>query len=192
MTRDELIAFEKDMAVAFGRGEIKSPLHLAGGNEDELIAIFERIRPEDWICCSWRSHLHALLKGVPPEEVKAAILRGRSIALCFPQYKMISSAIVGGNCSLAVGLALGARRRGSDERVWCFIGDMTAKSGIAREAMDFAAGHCLPVRFVVEDNGLSVCTDTRAAWGMDEGETFQTYRYQLGYPHVGIGKFVRF
>jgi putative effector of murein hydrolase len=32
-------------------------------------------------------------------------MAGRSIALCFPEYRMISSAIVGGICPIAMGIA---------------------------------------------------------------------------------------
>lgn len=196
MTRDELIAFEKDMAAAFERGEIRSPLHLAGGNEDELIGIFKSIEPQDWICCSWRSHYHALLKGVPPDEVKAAILRGRSIALCFPAYRMLSSAIVGGNASIAVGIAMAIKRKHLDDHVWCFIGDMTLMTGIVHESLSYACAQDLPVTFVLEDNGKSVSTNTREAWGKrgikDLGRLVTAYQYELTWPHVGIGKFVRF
>ena len=34
----------------------------------------EQYRPGDWVCSAWRSHYHALLAGIPPAEVKAAIL----------------------------------------------------------------------------------------------------------------------
>ena len=33
MTAEELIAFEKDIAECFNRGEIRAPIHLDGGNE---------------------------------------------------------------------------------------------------------------------------------------------------------------
>src|SRR2546422_5092538 len=35
---------------------------------------------------------------------------------CFPEYRVVSSAIVGGIVSLAVGLALGIKRRGESAR----------------------------------------------------------------------------
>ena len=105
MTREELIAFEDEMAALFNAGQIKAPLHLVGGNENALIDIFKNIRPQDHIFCSWRSHYHALLKGVPRELVKQRILEGRSIALCFKEYRMLSSAIVGGICPIATGVA---------------------------------------------------------------------------------------
>ncbi len=195
MTREDLIAFEDGMAARFNAGEIKAPLHLAGGNEDALIAIFAEIKPEDWILCGWRSHYHALLKGMRPTVLRDKILEGRSIAICSREHKILSSAIVGGICPIAVGLAWAIKRRGGKERVWCFVGDMTAESGIFHEADKYANGHDLPVTWVVEDNGLSVCSDTHETWGYG-GPLFNVrtvnYDYTLTRPHVGTGKFVSF
>ncbi len=106
MTAEELIQFENDIAQLFNEAKIRAPVHLYSGNEAEIIEIFREVRPEDWVCCSWRSHYQCLLKGVPPEKVKAEILAGRSISLCFPEYQVVSSAIVGGIRPIAVGIAL--------------------------------------------------------------------------------------
>lgn len=193
MTRDDLIAFEEALAKDFEAGKIAAPLHLAGGNEDALIEIFRGIRPDDYVLGSWRSHYHALLKGVPPDELRAAIHAGRSIALCFPKQRVLCSAIVGGICPIAVGLAWAIKRRGEDRMVHAFIGDMTAMSGVFHESLRYACGHDLPIKWYIEDNGLSVCTDTVQAWGLNVGGgNVSSYRYLLTRPHVGIGKFVSF
>lgn len=198
MTREDLIAFEEDIAAEFNAGHIRAPVHLSAGNEAQLIEIFSEVRPEDWICCSWRSHYHCLLKGVPPAELKAAIMAGRSISLCFPAQRVISSAIAGGNCPIAVGLAMGEKRRGSTARVWCFVGDMTAQMGIFQECVKYAAGHMLNMVFVVENNGLSVCTPTAQTWGisspaMEDGALMmKAYRYESHWPHAGAGTRVQF
>lgn len=196
MTVEKLIAFEKEIAADFEAGLIKAPVHLAGGNERHLISIFRySVKKDDWVCCAWRSHLHCLLKGVPPDELKAAIHKGRSIALCFPEHRIISSAIVGGIAPIAMGIAWAIKRQGGKERVWCFLGDMTARSGIVHETMTYADNHGLPISFILEDNGMSVLTDTNDAWGGREEENDLMdggYRYKMTVPHVGIGKFVKF
>lgn len=193
LTKSDLIAFEEECAADFNAGRIKSPVHLAGGNEDELLDIFAGIRSGDWVLAAWRSHYHALLKGVPREEVKAAIHAGRSIGLCFPQQRVLCSAIVGGICPIAVGIAWAIKRRKGDETVHAFIGDMTAESGIYYESAKYAARHRLPVHWVIEDNGKSVCTDTQAVWGQHSLVSDLTrYRYELDKPHVGTGSWVSF
>lgn len=188
----ELIDFENEMAAAFERGEIKAPLHLSKGNEQQLIDIFKNIGPNDWVCGSWRSHYHCLLRGVPREELKDAILDGRSIGLCFPKQKVICSAIVGGIMPIALGIAWAIKREGGNNRVWCFIGDMTERSGIAAECFSYARGHKLPIEWIVEDNGKSVCTDTQFVWGNNESPHTQGYHYFLQVPHVGTGRWVSF
>lgn len=198
MTRDELIAFEADIAAEFNAGRIRAPVHLSDGNEAQLIEIFQEVRPEDWVCCSWRSHYHCLLKGVPPLELKAAIMAGRSIALCFPRQRVISSAIAGGICPIAVGLAMGEKARQSMGRVWCFVGDMTARMGIFNECVRYAAGHMLNMAFVIENNGVSVCSPTDPVWGatspaMEDGAVMmKAYSYESRYPHAGAGVRVQF
>lgn len=195
ITKAELIAFEADIAAEFNTGKIRAPIHLSGGNEDALIAIFKSVQPGDWVCTTWRSHYHCLLKGVPPAEIKAAIMAGRSITLCFPEYRVISSAIVGGIVPIALGLAWSVKRNQTNERIWCFVGDMTGCSGIFDECSRYAAGHGLPLRIVVENNGLSVCTPTETAWGQPDDWRVRnlSYDYKLHpWPHAGTGKRIEF
>ena len=193
-TPEKLIAFEDDIAAEFAKGNIKAPIHLGGGNERDLINIFKEIDIEDdWVLAGWRSHYHCLLKGVPPKKLKAAIMAGRSVSLCFPEHKIICSGIVGGVAPIAAGIAFAMRGPRNYDTVHVFLGDMTAKSGIVHEAMSYAAGHDLPIQWYIEDNGISVCTDTQASWGAARDyPSVETYDYTLTRPHSGIGKWIRF
>lgn len=199
MTKEELIAFEEDIAELFNSGKIRAPVHLYSGNEEQIIAVFKHIRPQDWVFCSWRSHYQCLLKGVPRERVREEILAGRSISLCFADYRIFSSAIVGGILPIAVGAAMSIKRRGEDAKVYCFMGEMTAETGAAHEALKYSRNHQLPIHFVVEDNGKSVCTDTREVWGQAQlsfegvqNEYITYYKYETKYPHAGAGIRVQF
>lgn len=196
---EELIEFETRLAERFNAGEIRYPVHLSDGSEEPLIEIFSKIKKNDWVFASWRSHYQCLLKGVPPDELEAAVLNGRSIALCFPEYNLFSSAIVGGQISIATGVAMGLKRSLSDAWVWCFLGDMTSETGVAQSAVRYAFNHQLPITFVIEDNGISVCTETREVWGtqllryQDNPYPNQiSYTYKSKYPHAGAGKRVQF
>lgn len=192
MTADDLLAFEAEVARRFEAGEIHAPVHLSGGNEERLIQVFESVGPDDWVFCSYRNHWHALLKGVPREAVMSAILAGRSMTMCFPEHRFFSSAIVTGHVPIAVGVACGLKRSDSDARVWCFVGDMAAETGIFHEAVKYAEGHGLPIQFVIEDNGLSAHSPTAACWGRGDGNCVESYRYELPWPHVNTGKWVNF
>ena len=192
----ELIAFEKDIAEIYNTGAIRAPVHLAGGNEKPLIELFKDIEEIDWICGAWRFHYHCLLKGVPPERLKADILAGKSITLCYPEYRVITSAIAGGIIPIALGLAWSMRNRGMLGKVWCFVGDMTMYMGAFAEASRYAFGNGLPIKFVVEDNGRSVSTPTHGVWGepllLPDQNPILGYVYQLPWPHSGSGTWVNF
>lgn len=198
-TKESLIAFSKRVEAAFLAKEIRAPVHMCGGNEDALISVFQEFRTGiDWCFSNWRSMYHALLAGIPEEEVFQMILEGRSMYLMSRDRRFMASSIVGGILPIACGIAMGIKRLGGlTERCWVFVGDMTARTGIFHEFREYCGRHNLPVRIVVEDNGLSTDTDTKATWGDDqhEAETWVPtirYTYKRQYPHVGVGKHVSF
>lgn len=213
LTEEELINFEDDIANSFNNKEIRAPIHLYFGNEKQMLEIFKDVQPNDWVVCSWRSHYQCLLKGMDPKKVKADILDGRSIEMCNAEHKVFSSAIVGGNIPIALGLAIDIARKGTGEKVWCFIGDMTSSLGVFHEALQYASNNNLPIVFVIEDNGVSVCTDTKYSWGskylpyfpyqdlekIENGEISKStwlwyYKYDLNqkYNHAGTGTRIEF
>jgi len=203
LTAQDLISFEEEVAECFNSGKIRAPIHLYNGNEDKIIKIFEKVNKEDYIFCSWRSHYQCLLKGVPRETLKKDILAGKSITLCYPEYNIFSSAIVTGSIPIANGRALAEKHKGSDSHVWCFVGDMSSETGSFHENLKYSVNHDLPITWVVEDNGKSVCTDTRKTWNTDnlsyeEFDLLQSrekviyYKYETKYPHAGAGKRIQF
>ena len=74
MKEIDLINFEDNIATLFNDAKIKAPIHLYSGNEEFLIKFFKKIKKNDWVLCSWRSHYQCLLKGVPPRDVKNEIM----------------------------------------------------------------------------------------------------------------------
>ena len=195
----ELVQFEQRVANAFNAGLIRAPVHLYSGNENKILEIFETINEEDWVLCSWRSHYQCLLKGVPEEELFNEILDGRSISLCFPDHKILCSAMVGGILPIATGIAFGIKNRNMAHRVHCFLGDMTSETGIAHECIKYSCAHDLPIRFIIENDGKSVCTNTLEAWGLQHltysnaaGSNIEYYEYVNTYPHSGAGVRVQF
>ena len=198
LTKKQLVDFETDVANCFNNAMIKAPIHLYDGNEEQMIDIFKCVEPEDWVFCSWRSHYQCLLKGVPQKQLKQDILAGKSITLCYPEYKIYSSAIVTGNIPIATGTALDIKRKGGTNHVWCFVGDMTSETGTFFENWKYAVNHDLPITYVIENNGKSVCTETSKVWNTNElyfaKETRKIiyYEYQTKYPHAGAGQRIQF
>jgi len=199
LLKKKLIDFETKIANLFNNKKIKAPIHLYFGNEKNIIKIFKKIKKDDWVLCSWRSHYQCLLKGVQEKKLEKSILKGNSIALTFPEYKILSSAIVGGNLPISTGIALALKMKKSKNKVFCFIGDMTSETGIAHECIKFSENFNLPIVFIVEDNNLSVCTETRRAWGNKKivyenrnSKFVKYYKYKNKYPHAGSGKRIQF
>lgn len=208
MNYEQIVDFEKDIQNCYEDGEIRGPIHLRDGNEQQLIDIFKNVKNGDYVFSTWANHIHALLKGVPPEAVKNRILESQSMAMNFPQHRFFTSAIVAGIPPIAIGTALSLKRSGSEDKVWCFVGDMAFRTGICHESIMYAISHDLPITFVVEDNGKSVGTPTQDSWGevkLDKLLEFYNsligkessadiiyYQYLLSYPHSGTGTFVSF
>ena len=190
-----LIQFERKMADHWESGRVRGPIHLSGGNEKELIEIFRRIKKSDWVFSTWRSHYHALLKGIDPLWIENEILEGRSITLVNKDEKFYASAIVGAIIPIATGVALANKRDGKDDVVWCFIGDMAFETGGFYEMHKYAQRYNLPIRFVVEDNGVSTNTPTEETWNGIKREIPNDviwYEYKKEWPHYGTGKWIVF
>ena len=193
-TKDSLIAFENLIVSHWENAKIRGPIHLSDGNEDSLIEIFKRIKTSDWAFSTWRSHYHALLKGLDPAWIEQEVLAGKSISICNVDEKFYSSAIVGGTLSIALGVATQLKRANSGDKVWCFIGDMSFESGIFYEVHKYARNFDLPLYFVVEDNGVSTYTPTDATWNVVRPlpNDVVRYTYKSKYPHYGSGKWIAF
>jgi pyruvate dehydrogenase E1 component alpha subunit len=191
---DDLIGFERKIADHWESGRIRGPVHLSGGNEKPLIEIFKRIKPNDWVFSTWRSHYHCLLKGISSDWLENEILDGRSITIVNKDEKFYSSAIVGAIIPIAVGVAMSNKRKGIDEKVWCFIGDMTFETGTFMENYKYVKNFNLPIKFIVEDNKVSTNTPTIETWGKKSEipDDIIWYEYDKVWPHYGTGKWVIF
>jgi len=91
---------------------------------------------------------------------------------------------------MAVGVAAATKRQRKNEMVHCFLGDMAATTGAFHEAYQYAMGFRLPIKFYVEDNGLSCDTPTQECWGDSEPWPSKRdgYRYTRKHSHAGTGK----
>lgn len=197
ITAQQISDFESDIAAEYAAGKIPFPVHLRSGREEQLIRIFEKyeIGPDDYLFAQWDSHDYALLKGVDPAELKAAIMRGESIALQFPAHRMFCSGIVGSLTGVAAGCAWALKRQGSKARVFCAVGDMTAETGDFYLAAKYAHNFDLPVWWIVTDNGYSVLTKTNDAWGKITELCFDRiirFQYENSWPHSGLKERVQF
>lgn len=213
MNKEQLIEFENKVAAKFNNAEIRSPVHLYHGNEEQMLKVFADIDiKNDWVCCTWRNHYQCLLKGVPEDLLMEKIVSGKSMVMNLPEYKIVCSSIVGGIPSIAVGIAQSIKLNKENSRVWCWVGDMSAETGAFHEAYKYAVNFNLPITFIVENNGLSVTSPTEEVWGRKfpwyiplyrqkdvgdlldyQGAHLICYSYKNEkYPHAGAGVRVSF
>jgi pyruvate dehydrogenase E1 component alpha subunit len=193
-SKNDLINFEELIVDHWSNAKIRGPIHLSNGNEEQLIEIFSRIKTSDWVFSTWRSHYHALLKEVCSVWIEEEILKGKSITLCNMDEKLYSSAIVGGTLSIALGVAMGIKANGGEDKVFVFVGDMSFESGIFYEVHKYAKNFDLPIVFVVEDNDVSTYTPTEATWNTKREVPSDViyYTYKSKFPHYGTGKWIAF
>ena len=185
-----LIEFEKRIVDLFEDAKIPYPIHLSGGNERQLIDIFQEIHQGDYIFATHRNHYHYLLAGGNPDHLERMILNGKSMHVYDNELNFFTSAIVAGCPGLAAGVAMGLKQQNSRKRVWCFIGDGAEDEGHFYEAVRYVDGHDLPCTFIIEDNDRSVETPKNRRYGhssLQWPDCVRRYHYTPTYPHVGTG-----
>ena len=188
-TAEELISFEDEIGDLYLANKLPFLFHLSGGNEKELISIFEKIDEKDYVISNHRNHYHALLHGIPPEAVKSRILNGQSMFIYDRRRNFFCSAIIGGTPAIAAGIAWALKRKGSKQKVWCFVGDGTEDNGHLYEAIRYVDGWNLPCTFIIENNDRSVEASNSERWGKAADYEWDSpsvikYKYEITYPHA--------
>lgn len=201
MDKKYLIKCSTEIKDMWEQGLIKCPIHLCGGNEEQLINIFDNIKYSDYVISTHRNMYHYLLKGGNFDVYKQKILsrdNAGSMALNEPTINFYSTGIVGGGCAVACGIAVALKRKNSTSRVICFVGDGATDTGHFHEAIRYSISFDLPILFIVENNDRSVESTNNDRWGTGGnshfyyGDKLICYDYVPTYPHVGSGKFVHF
>jgi hypothetical protein len=192
-TPEELRAFVDKMAKHHDAGHLPFAVHLPGGNEEQLIEIFSSIHQGDYVLSTHRNWYHALLHGLPPDKVEEKILNARSMFMFDRKRNFFVSAIIGGQVAIAAGIAWALKRKGSDQKVWCFLGDGTEDTGHFAEAVRYVDGFNLPCIFVIEDDGMAVESPKELRWGTSKDIDWPScvirYHYKKSRPHIRTGNF---
>jgi acetoin:2,6-dichlorophenolindophenol oxidoreductase subunit alpha len=147
-------------------------IHLSIGGEGVAAAVCCQLRDDDGVYSGHRAHGHAIAKGAPLERVMAELM-GRADGLCqgvggsmhlvdVEHGLLGATGVVGGNLPLALGNALAARIKGSDQVTVVFFGDGAVQAGHFNESVNLAALWELPVIFVCENNGFAEFTPRSA------------------------------
>jgi TPP-dependent pyruvate/acetoin dehydrogenase alpha subunit len=147
------------------------------GQEASAVGVIRALGPEDLILTNHRSAGHLLARGADPGRVLAEIMgrsggycKGKSGSLHISVKELgvvLTSTIVGGELSLAPGVALSQSVLGRNGIVTVFFGDGAACEGIFHEALNLASVWNLPILFVCENNQWQAFVHRRETMGAE-------------------------
>jgi TPP-dependent pyruvate/acetoin dehydrogenase alpha subunit len=159
---------EEAVKQLFQEGKIGGSTHLCIGQEAVAAGVIGQLRPSDYISSTHRGHGHMLAKGGELKPMLAEVL-GKSTGYCKGKGGSMhiasleignlgANGIVGGGLPIAVGAALSAKLRATDQISVVAFGDGAANGGNAHESMNLAALWELPALFLFENNHYAVST----------------------------------
>jgi TPP-dependent pyruvate/acetoin dehydrogenase alpha subunit len=160
--------FEERLIELYPFDKIQSPVHLSIGQEAVAVGVCESLRHEDLLSTTYRGHAFYMAKGGRLPELMAELYgrangisggKAGSMHLAAPDVGMMgASAVVASTIPHAVGSALAARLRKTDQLSVVVFGDGATEQGVYHESLNFAALRQLPVLFICENNQLAVHT----------------------------------
>ncbi len=167
--------FEDKCAEMYYRGKMFGFVHLYNGQEAVSTGVIHgAMRPgEDFVCSTYRDHVHALSAGVPAKEVMAELFgkatgcskgRGGSMHMFSAEHRLLGGyAFVAEGIPVASGAAFQSKYRrevmgdaSADQVTACFFGDGACNNGQFFETLNMAALWKLPILFVVENNKWAI------------------------------------
>jgi len=160
--------FEERCAEMYALQKIGGFCHLGIGQEAVSVGAISALRPDDYIFCSYREHVHALVKGADPRQVMAELFgretglshgKGGSMHLFDEEIGLLGGhAIVGSHLPLATGVAFAMKYLGRDQVTLCFFGEAAVNIGAFHESLNMAALWKLPVVYICENNRYGMGT----------------------------------
>ncbi|WP_088242960.1 pyruvate dehydrogenase (acetyl-transferring) E1 component subunit alpha [Calothrix rhizosoleniae] len=167
--------FEDKCAEMYYRGKMFGFVHLYNGQEAVSSGIVRgAMRPgEDFVCSTYRDHVHALSAGVPAKEVMSELFgkatgcskgRGGSMHMFSAKHRLLGGyAFVAEGIPVAAGAAFQSKYRRevlgdetADQVTAAFFGDGACNNGQFFETLNMAALWKLPIIFVVENNKWAI------------------------------------
>jgi pyruvate dehydrogenase E1 component alpha subunit len=134
----------------------------AVGQEASAVGVVAALSADDLILTNHRSAGHLLARGADPGRLLAEAMgrrdgycKGKSGSLHVSAKELgvlLTSTIVGGELSLATGVALSQKMLKKPGVVVCFFGDGAACEGIFHESLNLASVWQLPILYVCENN----------------------------------------
>nr|YP_009392696.1 pyruvate dehydrogenase E1 component alpha subunit [Bostrychia tenella]ARW61258.1 pyruvate dehydrogenase E1 component alpha subunit [Bostrychia tenella] len=166
-------SFEDMCAQMYYRGKMFGFVHLYNGQEAVSTGVIKALTSRDYVCSTYRDHVHALSKGVPSKYIMAELFgketgcsrgRGGSMHIFSSQHNFLGGfAFIGEGIPIAIGAAFQSiykkqimKHDGILSVTACFFGDGTTNNGQFFECLNMAVLWKLPVIFVVENNQWAI------------------------------------
>jgi pyruvate dehydrogenase E1 component alpha subunit len=166
-------AFEEKVDALRTSGRLQGSLHLYVGQEAVATGVCARLNDDDYVASTHRGHGHAIAKGVDVSRMMAELYgrttgtnhgKGGSMHIADTSVGMLgATGIVGAGTPIALGAALSARTRHTQQVSVAFFGDGAMGQGPIYECLNMAAIWKLPLIFVCENNGYAESTSAEYA-----------------------------
>nr|YP_010619097.1 Pyruvate dehydrogenase E1 component, alpha subunit [Pterosiphonia complanata]WAX03110.1 Pyruvate dehydrogenase E1 component, alpha subunit [Pterosiphonia complanata] len=165
--------FEDMCAQMYYRGKMFGFVHLYNGQEAVSTGVIKLLNSEDYVCSTYRDHVHALSKGVHPQYVMAELFgketgcskgRGGSMHIFSAKHNFLGGfAFIGEGIPIALGASFQSiyRKQILNNNsllnvTVCFFGDGTTNNGQFFECLNMSVLWKLPIIFVVENNQWAI------------------------------------
>ncbi|MES2498086.1 MAG: thiamine pyrophosphate-dependent enzyme [Pseudomonadota bacterium] len=170
---DEIDLLRQMMTIrAFEAALMARPDHgfqlLSTGEEAVAVGLCAALGPDDQLLTSGRSIGPALARGLDSGAVMGELLgklngtnqgRGGRGHMASPGQGFFGAhAVVGGNLSIAAGVALASKMHAAGQVTACLFGDGACGAGVFHETLNLAALWALPLLLVCNNNQLAIST----------------------------------
>lgn len=154
-------SYEERLSALFAAGNFPATCS-AQGQEASAVGVVRALGADDQILTNHRSAAHLIARGADPGRLLAEVM-GKATGYCGGKSGtlhisvkalgvLLTSTIVGGELSLATGVALSKKMLKQPGIVACFFGDGAACEGIFHESLNLASAWNLPILYVCENN----------------------------------------
>nr|YP_009396822.1 pyruvate dehydrogenase E1 component alpha subunit [Ophidocladus simpliciusculus]ARW66008.1 pyruvate dehydrogenase E1 component alpha subunit [Ophidocladus simpliciusculus] len=165
--------FEDMCAQMYYRGKMFGFVHLYNGQEAISTGVIKLLEHDDYVCSTYRDHVHAISKGVDPKYVMAELFgketgcskgRGGSMHIFSARHNFLGGfAFIGEGIPVAIGASFQSVYKKQVLRTVnklsvtvCFFGDGTTNNGQFFECLNMSVLWKLPIIFVVENNQWAI------------------------------------
>lgn len=165
---NQIRSFEETSIKYYKKGAMGGSVHTSIGQEAVAVGVLKHINNDDYMTMTYRGRGQALAKGADPYKLFAEMFgridgyckgKGGPMHVASTELGILgANGIVAAGIPIAVGGALTAKTKKTNQVAVTFFGDGSTNQGVFHEALNLAAILSLPIVFVCENNLYSEMT----------------------------------